>query len=102
MKIISVKCAPVSAPLKKKTFMGLSPTLTGKLQCNASLTILPRRFFTRSGLSFEYGPSLAFAKNTAVLQSTATLTKCPPENTGLLLSEISKDPPLSRTEGADP
>ena len=35
----------------------------------ASLTILPRRFFTRSSLSFEYGPSLAFAKNTAVLQS---------------------------------
>ena len=34
-----------------------------------SLTILPRRFFTRSSLSFEYGPSLAFAKNTAVLQS---------------------------------
>ena len=33
---------------------------------------------------------------------TATLTKCPPENTGLLLSEISKDPPLSSTEGADP
>ena len=24
---------------------------------------------TRSSLSFEYGPSLAFAKNTAVLQS---------------------------------
>ena len=28
----------------------------------------PRRFSTRSSLSFDYGPSLAFAKNTAVLQ----------------------------------
>ena len=39
----------------------------------ASLTILPRRFFTRSSLSFEYGPSLTFAKNTAVLQSTHSI-----------------------------
>ena len=32
----------------------------------------------------------------------STLTKSPPENTELLLSAILKDPPLSRTEGADP
>ena len=32
----------------------------------------------------------------------STLTKSPHENTELLLSEIWKDPPLSRTEGADP
>ena len=34
---------------------------------------IPRRFFTRSGLSFEHGPSLAFEKNTAVLQSSCLL-----------------------------
>ena len=34
---------------------------------------LPRRFFSLSCLSFEYGQSLAFAKNTAVLQSNITL-----------------------------
>ena len=35
----------------------------------ASLTILPRRFFTLSRPFVRIYPSLAFAKNTAVLQS---------------------------------
>ena len=37
-----------------------------------------------------------------ITNNGSTLTKCPPENTGLHLSEIFKDSPLSRTQGADP
>ena len=31
---------------------------------------------------------------TDITNNGSTLTKCPPENTGLLLSEILKDPPI--------
>ena len=38
-----------------------------KLDCKTIVFSLRPRFYTR--LSFEYGPSLAFAKNSTVLQS---------------------------------
>ena len=74
----------ISARLQNSRFRKAGSAVSVILECEArephtparrenslaSLTILPRRFFTRSSLSFEYGPSLAFAKNTAVLQST--------------------------------
>ena len=66
----------VETRLQNSRFRKAGSAVSVILECEArephtpaSLTILPRRFFTRSSLSFEYGPSLAFAKNTAVLQS---------------------------------
>ena len=40
-----------------------------KLDCKTIVFSLRPRFYTRSDLSFEYGPSLAFAKKSTVLQS---------------------------------
>ena len=64
--------------LQNSRFRKAGSAVSVILECEArephTPRILPRRFFTRSSLSCEYGPSLAFAKNTAVLQSSLKTT----------------------------
>ena len=64
MSRIECKCFKSFVRLQNSRFRKAGSAVSVILECEA------REPFTRSSLSFEYGPSLAFAKNTAVLQSS--------------------------------